>query len=177
MHPDLQSRFDALEERRHHLLAQIDGYSPEQQAFRPAPHAWAIRDVAHHLLLVEQGVLRALSSHQRPDPGRRTVRDRVGALLVRLVFALGIRVKMPIKGLQPQGDPPLDEIRRQWQQARVAMAAFLEQVDSAQLRQSLLRHPVAGPLDLLQGLDFLGQHFDHHLRQIRRIRSAAGFPA
>lgn len=176
MHPELRDRFEALEARRHRLVADLDRYTPEQQTFRPSPGAWSVRDVAEHLLRVEQGVLQAASGPQRPDPGRRTLRHAMGALLVRLVFALGIRVRMPVRGIQPRGQLSLAELVRQWDEARAEMAGFLRSIAPDQVRQPLLRHPVAGPLDLAGGLDFLARHWDHHLRQIRRIRRAPGFP-
>lgn len=177
MHPQLRHRFDALQHRRGELLAELQALRPEQRSFRPAPDAWSAQQVAEHLLLVEQGVLRAVAVPGREEMEPRTVRNRIGALLVRVVFMAGIRVRVPVRGIQPGGTLALEEIAAQWNAARAEMARFLEGVAPGDLNRALLRHPVAGPMDLRRGLDFLAQHWDHHLRQIRRIRRSARFPA
>ena len=37
-------------------------------------------------------------------------------------------------------------------------------------------HPVAGPLNLSEGLMFMNRHLGHHLRQLDRIRRHPNFP-
>ncbi len=177
MLPSLQSQFDALEHRRHNLLAELERHTPEQRSFQPEPGAWSLAEVAHHLLLVEQGVLRVLSDAERAPPGPRRIRDWIGSAAARLVFALGIRVKVPVRGVRPKAGVPLEEIRQQWDDTRAAVAGYLEGTTEATLRRPVLRHPVSGPMDVLQGLIFLTRHFDHHLRQVARIRRAAAFPS
>lgn len=176
MLPSLQAHFDALEERRQALVAELEGCAPEQLSFRQAPEAWSLGEVAHHLLLVEQGVLQVLSDERRQHPGRRTILNRIGSVAVRVVFALGIRVKVPIRSVVPTGDVPLNEVKQQWNDTRAGIRVYLEGVASPTLRQPLLRHPVSGPMDVSQGLVFLRRHFDHHLRQVARMRRSAAFP-
>ncbi len=176
MLPSLQSAFDALEQRRQSLLGELEHCTPEQRSFQPARGAWSLAEVTHHLLLVEQGVLGVLADRGRASPGRRRIRDRIGSVAVRVVFALGIRVKVPVRGVRPKAGVPLEEVRQQWDDTRAALSVYLESITEAALRQPVLRHPVSGPMDVLQGLVFLTRHFDHHLRQVERIRRAAAFP-
>ena len=172
----LQVHFDGLEQRRHALLAELERCTPEQRSFRSEEGVWSLGEVAHHLLLVEQGILGVLFDGGRAPPVSRGVRDRIGRAAVRLVFALGIRVKVPVRGVRPKGNVSLEEIRWQWDDTRAALAGYLEGITEATLRRPILGHPIAGPMDVLQGLVFLTQHFDHHLRQIARIRRATAFP-
>ena len=176
MLPALQGHFQALEDRRHQLLAELDRCTAAQRVFQPASDAWSLAGVAHHLLLVEQSTLQFLSSPQRAAPTRRRLRHLVGLPLVRLVFALGIRVKVPIRGIKPRPDLPLPELKQQWEEVRTAMAAYLDGITGDALQEPVLAHPIGGPMNIPQGLDFLVRHFDHHLRQVARIRSAPAFP-
>ncbi len=176
MLPTLQAHFDALEKRRQDFLTALERCTPEQRSFQPEAGEWSLGEVAHHLLLVEQGVLGVLADGGRAPTGRRRIRDWIGSAAVRLVFALGIRVKVPVRGVRPKAGVPLEEVRRQWDDTRAALVVYLESITESALRKPVLRHPISGPMDVLQGLVFLGRHFDHHLRQARRIRRAAAFP-
>ena len=172
----LQGHFQALEDRRHQLLAELERCTAAQRVFQPAPDAWSLVGVAHHLVLVEQGTLQALSNRRRAAPMRRRLRHVAGSALVRLVFALGIRVRVPFRGIEPRPDLPLPELKQQWEQVRSAMAAYLDGITEEALHEPVLAHPIGGPMSIPQGLDFLVRHFDHHLRQVARTRRAPAFP-
>ena len=176
MLPALQGHFQALEDRRHQLLAELERCTTAQQVFQPAPDAWSLAGVAHHLVLVDQSTLQALSNGRRTGSMRRKLRHRVGSALVRLVFALGIRVKVPFRGIEPRPNVPLPELKQQWEEVRTAMAAYLDGITEDALHEPVLAHPIGGPMNIPQGLDFLVHHFDHHLRQVARIRRASAFP-
>lgn len=174
---ELQTQFDALEQRRHRLLSELARLGEAQLSFRPAPGAWSLLEVVHHLLLVDQAILRAAA--HRPVQGRmrRSVRQRIGYAAVWLVLKLGVRVKIPVRSVAPQVGVSLGELREQWGDTRMALQARLNSITERTMRHALGRHPIAGPLNAVQTLLFLTRHFDHHARQINRIQGAAGFPA
>ena len=176
MLPALQGHFQAMEDRRHQLLNELERCTASQRVFQPAPDAWSLGGVAHHLMLVEQATLQVLNNRRRAEPMRRRLRHVVGSVLVRLVFALGIRVKVPFRGIEPRPDVPLPELKQQWEQVRREMAAYLDGITEDALYPPVLAHPIGGPMNIPQGLDFLVRHFDHHLRQVARIRRAPAFP-
>jgi len=55
-----------------------------------------------------------------------------------------------------------------------ALAPVLEGLD---LERVIHPHPISGPLDARQRLQFLRFHMDRHRDQVARVRAAAGFPA
>lgn len=176
MLPTLQARFDALEERRRALLDELRGGAPAQLRFRPSPDAWSPLAVAHHLVRVEQEVLRSLRDPAQAHPRSPGVRDRVGALVVWAVFRLGVRVRVPVRGVRPDPEPSLNQVERGWSETRPALRAYLAGVGEADRSAAVFRHPIGGPLTAEETLRFLTRHWDHHLRQLRRIRAAPGFP-
>jgi hypothetical protein len=63
----------------------------------------------------------------------------------------------------------LDDLIIRWEAARTGLRQALEQIPPETLTIPISRHPVAGPMDARETLEFLAAHLDHHLRQIRRI--------
>ncbi len=171
----LQTRFDALEQRRHRLLGELARLGEAQLRFQPAPGAWSLQEVVHHLLLVDQAVLRA-ADRAAEVRMRRSLRERIGYVAVWLVLKLGVRVRVPVRGVAPQVGISLSELQEQWGETRIALKACLNSFTERTMQHTVARHPVGGPLNAVQTLLFLTRHFDHHMRQINRIQRAAGFP-
>lgn len=131
--------------------------------------------VIEHLVLAEEATLKTF--HEGPPPTAAvTLRSRAILQFIYAIFRLGIRVKVPVRALAPAA-APLRELETRWQDTRVAIATFLEQRTAPELTEPRFRHPVAGWLTLVQGLDFLARHIGHHERQVGRIRKALGEPS
>lgn len=71
--------------------------------------------------------------------------------------------------LEPTGAVSLDDLIGRWEAARTGLRQALEQIPPEIQTASICRHPVAGPLDARETIEFLAVHLDHHLRQIRRV--------
>ena len=174
----IQPSFDSIEERRRSLCAELMALPAEQLAFRPAPGAWSLPEVAQHLSLVDSKVARVLIERRVTGITRRPVRDvLIRARLLDVFFVSGLRAKMPVKGVAPDSTVPLEQTTVFWASARATLKEYLDAIDEAASRTIVYRHPVGGFMDIFDTLRFIRRHHDHHLRQVRRIRAAPGFPA
>jgi len=171
------TRFAALERRRHALLAELETLGDSALSFRPAPGAWSILEVVHHLVLVEQGILRPAHDGPAQLRRRRNFRERVGCAAVWLVFKLGLRVKIPTKRVRPQPGLNLSRLEQEWAASRTSLEAYLDSTPASMPSETMFRHPIGGPMNVEQTLLFLTRPFDHHRRQISRIRRSGAFPA
>src|SRR5687768_7476245 len=55
MHPDLERRFNAIEERRKAMVERVRALSKEKQNTRPSPKAFSPAEVIMHMALAEEG--------------------------------------------------------------------------------------------------------------------------
>jgi len=170
---ELRTRFDAIEQRRHSLITRLRTVDDSLLRYHPAPGSWSMLQVAEHLVLLEQIVVKAMTREPRSEVRRRWW-HRIGAWMVAFVFRHGFRVPAPTRKVVPIGDRPLESSVEQWAELRAKMAAFLELTPPERAKVLGFRHPVAGPLDVASTLDFVATHHDHHLRQIARIEKAWG---
>jgi len=177
MHPSLLAPYDALERRKHNLLSQLSALGSAQLAFRPAPDAWSLVDMADHLVLIEHAVAVGLEKglpdgKRRPKLGQRLARPFLG-----LALRLPLRFKIPTERVAPRPGRSLDEVAEEWSSVRRRIADRLQALGQTDMARPALLHPVAGPMSAQEALVFLAAHFDHHLKQVDRIRSSPGFPA
>jgi uncharacterized damage-inducible protein DinB len=158
-------------------LGELETLDDSALSFRPAPGTWSILEVVHHLVLVEQGIMRAAHDGPAQSRRRKNLRERVGCAAVWLVFKLGLRVKIPTNRVRPQPGLSLSRLEQEWAASRTSLEAYLDSTPAAKRSETMFRHPIGGPMNVEQTLLFLTRHFDHHRRQISRIRRSGAFPA
>lgn len=171
MLPELQERFDAIEDRRRALFERLARVGDEDLRHHPSPTSWSLLQVVEHLVLVEGLIVKSMLRADQPVIRRRWW-HRIGAILVSIVLTRGFRVPAPSKKVVPLSNTPLHESGAKWDELRRQLREFLERTTPDSARQLGFRHPVSGPLDLPSSLDFVRAHFDHHMRQIARIEAS-----
>ncbi|HUR92733.1 MAG TPA: DinB family protein [Gemmatimonadaceae bacterium] len=180
MLPSLRSQLDAVVARRSNFEAQARGMSEAQLRFRPAPGAWSISEVADHLMHAEKEAIKATTKDGVERRGqRRTLKQLLAAKGFRAVTWLNIRIKVPAKvaGLvTPGSTPDLNALWAQWRDAHDQLERYLETIGPGDVDYMAFRHPIMGPTRVDGILPFFTQHFDHHMKQVRRIRASPGFP-
>lgn len=180
MLPSLRSRLDALIARRSNFEAQARGMSDAQLRFNPAPGAWSISEVAEHLLHVEREIIKASTKdgvERRRQ--RRTIKQWLAAKGFRAVTWLNIRIKVPAKVagmVTPGSTPDLTALWAEWRDVHERFERYLETIGPADVGYMAFRHPIIGPTRVDGILPFVTQHFDHHMKQVSRIRASPGFP-
>lgn len=176
MLPTLARHWDALESRRQAFLAELAATSPAGLAFRPAPDAWSLEDVAQHLWLIEKGAVHILRDRFDKPPLERDPLSPLRIVAMRLLVHRDIPIKAPVKEIVPQQRMSVDEVRAEWDRTRETLRGLLEQVTPDRVGKRIFRHSLFGPLTIAQSTEFVWRHHDHHVHQVRRIRGAAGFP-
>ena len=165
-----------IESRRRAMVAEADGMTAEQLTFRPAPDAWSTLDVLEHLVKVEEGIASRLRPREPRKP-MEAVRAKVALGLMRLVFGLRRRIKVPVQAVLPLGGVTLSDLVGRWEVAQAALRERLEGFAPQDWSRPMMRHPALGLLTPFEGLTFIHWHMAHHRRQIARIRRARGYPA
>jgi uncharacterized damage-inducible protein DinB len=175
MRANERTLLEKIQRRRRELMAEADSLSAEQLTFRPAPNAWSALDVVEHLVKVEE----AIAYHAKPRSPRgrlETAQTKAKLGILRLLFAVGCRVRVPIQAILPLGGVTLTDLARRWEAAQALLGERLEQFGDEELSHPMMRHPIIGRLTPPESLRFIYWHEGHHRRQIGRIRRAEGFP-
>ena len=166
---DLKIRYDALEAKRQSIFTLLYGLSADQTTFRIGPGRWSILMVLEHVVITEEMVLADIRHNATAGPASSAPKSPEAFLMVIKVLEKDIPVEVPLPELEPAGGMSLDDLIIRWEAARTGLRRALEQIPPETLTVPICRHPVAGPMDARETLEFLATHLDHHLRQIRRI--------
>lgn len=161
-----------IDRQRAALLAEVAALSEAERLWRRAPSAWSAVDVIEHLVLAEQVVLGDLeTAATRPDAPRQ-LRHRVRAVIVWIVLRFGIRVSVPAEAMRPAGNASFETLQATWNTQHRALRTFVERLDAAGLQRHVFRHPIAGPLNVVQALRLLSAHLTTHQGQLHRLHHA-----
>jgi uncharacterized damage-inducible protein DinB len=168
-----------LAHNRDQLMAALEGLTPAQWAFRPNDNAWTLAEVAEHLAVAEQGLLRgAQKVVGLPAAPERLAEVKVSYEdIVHRTTNRGVRVEAPERVI-PTGkfaDGPA--ALRAFAEQREAALAWLEQAKEQDLHHHFGSHPTLGTLDASQLLVFMAAHCERHLGQIAELKAQAAFPA
>jgi hypothetical protein len=168
-----------LAESRQGFLKAIEGLSPAQWTFKPAPDRWSIQECSEHIVTVEQAVQEQVIAKMLSAP-----RDPMRRLEVKVTDAF-LLAAMPDRSRKVQA-PEAITPKGRWTTQEAILKAFegcrrpLESdVESSQLdwRARFGSHPVFGTLDLYQWVLLCAGHTARHTLQIEEVKRSPGYPA
>ena len=166
---ELKIRYDALEAKRQVVFELLYSLSADQITFRVGPGRWSILIVLEHVIIAEELVLADIRRAGTSGTAGTAPKSPETFHMVIKVLEKDIPVEVPLPELEPTGVVSLDDLIVRWEAARTGLRQALEKIPSETLTAPICRHPVAGPMDARETIEFLAVHLDHHLRQIRRI--------
>jgi hypothetical protein len=174
MEKKIKQEFDALEKSRFELFKKLDKLDGSKMNNQPDPKSWSVVQVMDHLTLAERNSLLymkkklSVTNEFRKSNFKTTFR----------MFLLKSALKLPIKWRAPKivadakNEKTYDEAKAAWTEVRNGIAEFLENFPAEHLDSELFKHPSAGKFTVVQALNFMHTHFEHHLKQFDRITKA-----
>ena len=185
MHSDIESTLADTRSATSQWLALVEGLSPAQANWRPAPDRWSIAQCMDHLNITTGLLIAPLS------PAVMTARSR-GALASG-PFRYGFIARWFLKALAPRGSRPVPAPKlfrpssshlecttvvsrvQEVQQAFIAVPASADGLDLARIR---IASPALALLRLPLGSWLLStaSHMLRHLNQAQDVRSHGQFP-
>ncbi|MEP7127632.1 MAG: DinB family protein [Chitinophagales bacterium] len=142
--------------------------------FKPDPDKWSVNQVLNHLQFSERVSIAYASKKMQGGKSVRktglvaTVRSEALSLLLRS----GFKWKAPAVLAAASENLPFEEVHQRWNETRVQMKSFLENLPEDLIIREIYKHPRAGRLNAIQMMQFFQDHFNHHLPQINRLKKA-----
>jgi hypothetical protein len=170
----IRDLFQKLTTTTEKFLSSFDAFSPEQLVTKEDLDNWSPNQVMEHLLIAETGTLGYMLKKtsggwdELPEVNNS---ENPGA--VELVNRLNtdVRIKAPEILPEPTNAMSKDVMLSKWKQLRTELELFLNSISVHHLNKMVFRQPSAGPMNIVQTLEFMEAHIGHHLHQITRIKS------
>ena len=169
-------QYKQLRDREEALLFDYENLGTAVISKKPDGQSWALREISHHLMLVESGIFDAIQKNlsDPSSPKQAGVRSQLSLWLIKRLLNGVFRFKVPVKRVLPREDVRFDEVRSAWQDLHARWPVVIENLNEDLLNSKVFKHPVFGWLSLSQTIQFLISHTDHHLAQVERTRKMLG---
>jgi hypothetical protein len=168
----LALQFQTLNTSLDELLHLLQEYPEEQLNERPSPEGWSALQVCHHLLKSEELALcylrKKLSFNPKLKPANMATKMRKKLLLTYLSTPIKYRAPAAVGDDVLPVWSSLHEVEKHWKMCRHDFAMFLSQLPEDVFDKEVYKHPFAGRLCLEGMLHFFEQHFNRHVKQIKR---------
>lgn len=167
---------EQLESSKKNMIASIQGLTPAQWTFKPAPAVWSVQECAEHIILAEEYIFGGTQQLLKTPAGPRlpTANSEADHKLVAGVQDRSRKVTAP-EPLVPGAKyaTPEDAIS-EFTKRRDKTIAYAKSTND-DLRVHSGPGP-AGPMDAYQGLLLLASHSARHTAQIREVESNSSYP-
>lgn len=153
------------------VVSEVEGLSPAQLAFRPAPDAWSVKDVVEHLGIAEpQYWTQVTNSLKQPATGYKPETTDAAILWYGID-----RTNRATTGEARVPDGRFKNAQEALASFRALRATMLTQARTTQddLRGRKL---LEGNMDVYQWFLMISTHAQRHILQIREIKATPGYP-
>ncbi len=175
-----QEVVDFLSAEREKFLATAEGLTEAQLNFKPADDHWSIKEIFHHIWMVEgltarlmAKMLQQATENNFPQDG-----DPDGSVLGSLAAhaeKLGNKFQAPERVVPLDALPLGDSIVRMTE-TRTKLLEPLPELCKYDVAELVFPHPALGPINTYQWLLVMGGHEARHRKQIDRVKAHANFP-
>lgn len=168
------------EQSRDQFLASVAHLTFAQATFQPAPDSWSILAITEHIVRAEQsgvmGMWKALDGIRQGNPVWSGEPIHRG-LSIEEVVARTWQSKEKVPEIAaPIWGGSLSYWIAMLKAQRVLLQELAAALDGYDLETILFPHPISGPLDVRQRLEFLRFHLDRHRAQIEAVKAHPDFP-
>ncbi len=176
---DVDRLIAAVAQARERFLAAVGGLSAEQATFKPAPARWSILEITEHVVRAEEagvgGVWRALDGYRRGEPVWTGDPVHKG-LSIEEVVARTWQPKEQVPEIAaPRWGGALSYWVARLRSQQLVLEELAKSLAGVALEEVIYPHPISGPLDVRQRLEFLRFHLDRHRGQVEALRSEQAF--
>jgi hypothetical protein len=170
----IQRRWQAMENMNSQILQEIKNWGTQELQHQNSSNDWNALQVIQHIIISEKGTLGYLMKKTSSGvEGLDKVTAMGKAAGTELQKALKSSEKWKAPNVMPDPEPiDLEKSIAYWLSLRVKYEEFLGNLDPAFIPLEIFKHPLAGRIDLMDTLDFLSNHIQHHMYQLERIKRA-----
>lgn len=175
----LNAYIENVSKARQQFIQEAFGLSHKQANFKPTPEAWSICQITEHIVWAEQiGINRmwqAVNGAKNNNPVWEGEAIHHGLSIEQIIESTWQAKEKVPEVAKPIWGGPIDF----WISALAACQNVLEklgdELEGLDPAQVIYPHPISGPLNLWQRLDFLRFHLERHHAQIKRVKAAVGY--
>jgi hypothetical protein len=169
-----------VESARRRYIGSIEALSPEQTHFKPTPDVWSAAENTEHIVRAEwggiNGMWKAIHGAETGNSAWDGEPRHRGKSIEQIVTETWQEKEQVPPVAAPTWGGPLAFWLAALQANERILGALSQALERHDLEAIHYPHPISGPLDMRQRLEFLRFHLDRHRNQVEGLKSHAEFP-
>ena len=161
---------------RNRYLDTVRQLSESQAQWKPSADVWNVVEITEHLYWAEQGgilgmwkVMQAKREGKFPWQGELVHKG----LTIEEIVEKTWKPKETVPAVAaPRLGGPIGFWAASLESLQVALNALGHELHDDELESIIHPHPISGPIDIRQRLEFLRFHIDRHLNQVEELKNA-----
>ncbi|CAN5382377.1 hypothetical protein BH23BAC1_BH23BAC1_05240 [soil metagenome] len=177
---DLENLILKVNTARHQFISAASGLTPKQAYFKPSQEEWSITDNIEHMVWAEQGgingIWRAIEGIRENNPVWKGENVNKGLSIEKIIENTWQPKEKVPESAKPRWGRPVDYWIVSLQNCQRLLEAMSKALTGLDIEQIIYPHPISGPLNLPQRMEFLRFHLERHQRQIENVKNHPEFP-
>ncbi len=167
-----------LHATRKQFLDSVAGLSDAQWSFKPAPDVWSVAEVAEHIAVSEDTILKLVTDQVMKTPAAPEKKPEVHGkdqLVLEKAVDRSMKFKAPEMLRPTRRWPTQQALTDHFKESRDKTIAYVENTPD-DLRDHFLEHPAFKLLDGYQWILLISAHSHRHTLQIEEVKANPNFP-
>ncbi len=177
---ELDAIINAIENARQNFLESTDGLTIIQANFKLSEDQWSVSQITEHMVWAEKiglnGMSKAIEGILTDKPIWEGVSKNHGLSIEEVVAQTWQEKEIAPSVAEPKWGGTLPFWQSALQSNRFILSDLRKQITEIGLLRAVYPHPLSGPLDVEQRLQFLRFHLERHRAQVERVRMDSQFP-
>lgn len=169
----VQSLIEKIREVRNNYLSTISSVSEVQSKWKPDEQCWNITDITEHLFWAElygtNGMWSALHATRNNLANWEGEEIHKGLPIETIIEKTWKDKENVPAGAGPQLGGPIIYWRTAFQNLQDQLDLFGKDLQDDELEMRAQPHPISGPLNMRQRLEFLRFHINRHQQQAEKL--------
>jgi hypothetical protein len=165
---------------RKNFIAACSGLTSAQASFRPAEDIWSVTDNAEHLVWAEWGgvssIWKAIDGFLRNEPVWKGEAIHHGLSIEEIIAKTWQPKEKVPPSAGPQWGGPIPFWLNSLANCQLTLNALEKDMEGLDPEKVIYPHPISGPLNVLQRMQFLRFHMERHQGQVERLKQHPAFP-
>lgn len=171
---ELKYFIDKVEVVRENFIQACSGLTKEESIFKESEDSWSITDIAEHIVRAEwggvNGIWTAIDGYKHNQPVWTGDNMNRGLSIEEIVEKTWLPHQPAPEPARPQWGGPIEFWLLCLRNCKITLEETYRQMEGLDPEQIIYPHPLSGPLNVFQRMEFLRYHMERHQRQIDKIK-------
>ena len=175
MNTEVSSIIERIEDARKAFITSVSDLTTEQVNFKPSANEWSILEIVEHIVWAEQigicGMFKAIEGIKNDRPIWTGDSPNAGLSIEEIVERTWQQKEKSPEIAEPKWGGSVDYWIGCLENCSHMLNKLQEYTKSVDLKSAIYPHPISGPMDVIQRLEFLRFHLERHYKQIDRVKN------